>query len=240
MAPSVRAALSLGLVASATAIPTQPVLEPRQEVKAANFTDPEEMCENKDVDSLEKAWEVWNNRGAGALLDVFLESSIDPPNEDWVAKIADKYLPLSGDTWSNDCAIMGGTCHPPIDCEEMVAEGTGQVYWILNAVMRLQTHMEIMRDSLTMNVLNSSLDIDDIVSDFSRPPDSLIPDALAFALGMASAAIGFGAGVSTSKIANQTFLHADYSVGHRICKSRLERYCCCPCASRGRLRGPNV
>lgn len=75
----------------------------------------------------------------------------------------------NGDQSEQDCGSPGARCTFVMNCTTMTLAGWGPAYWILFALQNFQSNLNYASMAIQAAVLNDTLAINSLVSDFSTP-----------------------------------------------------------------------
>ncbi|KAK5172373.1 uncharacterized protein LTR77_004012 [Saxophila tyrrhenica] len=191
MASSMAVGVIVGLASFSSAFPmSSPVHSVFRRQESSD------LCTNADLSRPEGAAAKWNDFGVGARLDQYIG---DQGAANWVNTLASESFPGSGDPGSFGCGSRDQPCMSGLDldtCGVMAADDRGTDFWILNAVQKMHAAFERAHENLQDSIIDSSLSVSGIASDFKIDfaSDDKILRYVAAAFGMAGGMIGYGSG----------------------------------------------
>ncbi|KAK3703000.1 hypothetical protein LTR37_014730 [Vermiconidia calcicola] len=185
------AAVLLGLASMSTASPISSQVNSMFRRQEAADTD---LCTNADLSNPEGAAAVWNDYGIGTRLDEYISGHGE---DNWLNDLASESFPGSGDPGSFGCGSRDQPCLSGMEsCETMAGNQRGAEFWIFNAIQKMQDNFERAHENLQDSIIDSSLSVSGIASDFkiTFTSDERTLRYVAAAFGIAGGLVGYGTG----------------------------------------------
>ena len=155
----------LGTSSVATPLSEESELESRQDSTSVT-TDATTWCNTPDFTDATNAWQIWEEWGIGYWLTDYLQG-LSPTDDGWVNTLFKTTNPTNGANTMGNCGTIGASCTAPSNCNGMVTGGNAQAYWALQAVAGFQDHLNAAHEALQDDTIEKSLNIQQLVTDFS-------------------------------------------------------------------------
>lgn len=94
-----------------------------------------EWCQTIDTSDPDKLIALWENKNVAGVLDLWTRQKAPNGGDGWLEALIEHAAPTIGNSGIGGCGVIGGECAPQLSCSDMVSQGMGAHYWILQAVI---------------------------------------------------------------------------------------------------------